>query len=249
MGGSRVVAVLRKSLHVPRAPGSLVVSPPTRTRTLIITIDGPAGAGKSSAAKALAKQLGFRFLDTGAMYRSVALAAIRSGLSWDDARGLAELARTLRIELDGDRTLLNGEDVSLTIRTAEVTDAVRHVADNPQIRQILVELQQKTALDFDVVTEGRDQGTIAFPQAECKFFLTASPAERAKRRQIEHHKRGEDLSFETVLERQNARDHGDKQRTVGRLVAAEDAFEVSTDGLSPQQVVEQLKAIVRQCRS
>jgi cytidylate kinase/pantoate ligase/cytidylate kinase len=216
---------------------------------LIITIDGPAGAGKSSAAKALAQQLGFRFLDTGAMYRSVALAALRSGLSWDDTTGLAELAKTLQIDLDGDRTLLNGEDVSQAIRTAEVTDAVRYVADNPQIRQTLVELQQNTALESDFVTEGRDQGTIAFPRAECKIFLTASPAERAKRRQIEHHRRGEDLSFETVLERQNARDQRDKQRTIGRLVPAADAFEVSTDGLSPQEVVERLKVIVSQCRS
>ena len=214
---------------------------------MIVTIDGPAGAGKSSAAQALAEQLGFKFLDTGAMYRAVTLAAIRKGLSWEDREGLAELAENLDIILEDGRTLVNGEDVSEAIRTSEITTAVRHAADNPQVRKTLVNLQRRAACGLNVVTEGRDQGTVAFPEADCKIYLTASSEERARRRQRELRERGEIMSYDTILERQNARDERDKNREVGRLLPAEDAHEISTDGLSPEEVIDHLKAIVRRC--
>ncbi len=145
---------------------------------MIITIDGPAGAGKSSVARALARRLGFRFLDTGAMYRAVALAGMRRGLDWGVPQDLARLARELRFTLAGERLLLDGEDVTEAVRTTAVTAVTRYAADNPQVRQRLVELQRILAGQDNVVTEGRDQGTVAFPHAECKIFLTASPQER-----------------------------------------------------------------------
>ena len=150
---------------------------------MIITIDGPAGAGKSTVARALARRLGFRFLDTGAMYRAVALAGMRRGLDWDVPDDLARLARKLDLKVVGERIfLLDGEDVTEAVRTSEVTAVTRYAADNPEVRAHLVELQRALAGNDNIVTEGRDQGTVAFPDAECKVFLTASPEERARRR-------------------------------------------------------------------
>src|SRR5947199_147819 len=141
---------------------------------MIVAIDGPAGAGKSSIARLLAERLGFAFLDTGAMYRAVALAALRRKLGADDVESIGQMASELRIEFDGVRTLLDGEDVSTEIRTSEVTAAVYLAADNVAVRERLVDLQREIADGRDLVTEGRDQGTIAFPHADCKIFLTAS---------------------------------------------------------------------------
>ena len=213
---------------------------------MIVTIDGPAGAGKSSAARALAQRLGFRFLDTGAMYRAVALAAIQRGMSWKDADGLAVMAQTLKIKLQDDRTLLDGEDVTEAIRASEVTATVRYVADNRDVRSHLVELQRRASEGINVVSEGRDQGTIAFPHAECKIYLTASAEERALRRKRELEGRGECVSFEAVLAQQNERDLRDSSRAFGRLIPATDAITVSTDGLEPGKVVDRLEALVRQ---
>ncbi|MFW5692610.1 MAG: (d)CMP kinase, partial [Thermoguttaceae bacterium] len=149
---------------------------------MIITIDGPAGAGKSTVAKAVARRLGFRFLDTGAMYRAVALAGLRAGVDWSEPDELARVAEGLHIEVDGERTLLDGEDVTDAVRQSDVTAVTRYAADNPRVRDRLVQLQRELAAGRDVVTEGRDQGTVAFPEAERKFFLTAGPEERARRR-------------------------------------------------------------------
>ena len=212
---------------------------------MIITIDGPAGAGKSTVAKALARRLGFRFLDTGAMYRAVALAAMNRGVTWDDPQRLADLAADVSINLDEDRVLLDGEDVTAEIRDSQVTAVVRHVADNPGVRQHLVRLQRRVAQGADVVTEGRDQGTVAFPQADCKIYLTATPEQRALRRWGELHSRGEQVSLDEVLAQQIERDRRDSARQVGRLTPAEDAVEVRTDGLSPQEVVDRLETLVR----
>jgi len=213
---------------------------------MIVVIDGPAGAGKSSAARTLARRLDFRFLDTGAMYRAVALAAVRSGHDWAQPQALVELAQRLRIELAADRVLLDGEDVTREIRTVAITEVTHHAADNPGVRQRLVELQREAAHGQNVVTEGRDQGTVVFPSAECKFFLTASPAERARRRMHDLAARGEQLPFEEVLAAQNLRDQRDRSRAVGPLVVASDAIEILTDGLQPDEVVSRLETIVRE---
>jgi cytidylate kinase len=212
---------------------------------MIVAIDGPAGAGKSSAARSLAKRLGFRFLDTGAMYRAVALAAVRRNLDWDDPEALAELARQLQIEVSDDRVLLAGEDVTEAIRTLAITTVTHYAANNSEVREHLVRLQRRAAGTDNIVTEGRDQGTVVFPRAECKIFLTASPAERARRRLRDLQGRGEKLTFEEVLAKQNERDERDITREVGPLMPARDAIEVRTDGLDSHQVVDRLEALVR----
>jgi CMP/dCMP kinase len=211
---------------------------------VIITIDGPAGAGKSTVARALAQRLGFRFLDTGAMYRAVALAALRRGLDWDAPDDLARLARKLDIRVLGQRIVLDGEDVTEAVRTSEVTAVTRYAADNPQVREILVELQRKLGGKDNVVTEGRDQGTVAFPAAECKIFLTASPIERARRRLRDLQSQGEPVTLEQVLAAQQRRDREDASRDVGPLVPAADAVEVCTDGLSLEEVVDRLQSLI-----
>jgi cytidylate kinase len=212
---------------------------------MIVTIDGPAGAGKSSVARELARRLGFVFLDTGAMYRAVALAAIERGLDLADERGLAELAAQLDIVWGEGHLLLDGRDVTTQIRTSAITSATRYSANNPGVRGVLVESQRAFARGKNVVTEGRDQGTVVFPDAACKIFLTASPAERARRRAIDLAKRGEEKTVEEVLADQNKRDEGDANRSVGPLVRATDAIEVLTDGLELPDVIAKLEALVR----
>ena len=216
---------------------------------MIVTLDGPAGAGKSSVARQLARRLGFQFLDTGAMYRAVALAALRAGLQERDADQIAALADSLSLIILGDRVILNGADVTAQIRTSEVSAAVYLAADNPRVRARLVELQRQFAGAHDTVAEGRDQGTVAFPLAECKIFLTASPQERARRRHAELIARGEEISLAEVLAQQIERDRRDATRPVGPLVKAPDAIEVLTDGLSADEVVARLEEIVRQCQT
>ena len=212
---------------------------------MIVAIDGPAGAGKSSISRQLAERLGFAFLDTGAMYRAVALAALRRGLGESQTQAIAELAAQLQIELDGTRTLLDGEDVSAAIRTSEVSSAVYLAADNVTVRARLVELQREFAAGRNTVTEGRDQATVAFPHAECKIFLTASPLERARRRYEELVARGERATLKDVLAQQLERDERDAARPVGALIKAADAIEVVTDGMTQSQVVDRLEEIVR----
>lgn len=212
---------------------------------MIVTIDGPAGAGKSSVARELARRLGFRFLNTGAMYRAVALAVLRAGTEWRDEAAIAELAARQQIDLVDDRVLLGGEDVTRQIHSVEVTAVVKHVADNQQVRRLLVDQQRRWGETGDVVAEGRDQGTVAFPQAECKIFLTASAAERARRRQQDLASRGEQVEFATLLAQQNRRDAEDASRPVGALQQAADATVVDTDGLTSEQVVERLVELVR----
>jgi CMP/dCMP kinase len=213
---------------------------------MIIAIDGPAGAGKSSIARRLAERLGFAFLDTGAMYRAVALAALRRGLGPGDDAAIARLAAELTIDFDGTRTLLAGEDISTDIRTSEVTAAVYLAADNLAVRERLVNLQRQIASGRDIVTEGRDQGTVAFPRAECKIFLTASPAERARRRYEELSSRGEQTTYDEVLAQQHERDQRDASRPVGALLKAADAHEVLTDRLTPDEVVARIEQLVRE---
>lgn len=212
---------------------------------MIVTIDGPAGSGKSSAARELARRLGFRFLDTGAMYRTVALAGLRRNIDWDDETALALLAAEIDIQLEGDRVYLDGEDVTAEIRTSEITALTRHAADNRQVRNLLVELQREMAAEQDVVAEGRDQATVAFPGAECKIYLTASDEVRAERRLRDFVAHGEVITLDQVLERQTERDRNDMARPVGGLRKAADSIEINTDGLSRDEVLDRLEALVR----
>lgn len=180
------------------------------------------------------------------MYRTVALTALRCGIDLTNADELAAMAHEIDIEVTADRVLLDGQDVTKEIRKGEVTSVIHFVADNPEIRSHLVALQRRIAMSGDFVTEGRDQGTIAFPHAECKIFLTASPDERARRRMQDLHARGEMLAFDEVLERQNDRDERDRAREVGTLIPAEDAVTINTDGMELEEVVNRLEEVFRQ---
>jgi cytidylate kinase len=215
---------------------------------MIITIDGPAGAGKSTVARALARRLGFRYLDTGAMYRAVALAGLRRGVDWGHPDKLAELARQLDLRLSGEQIYLGHEDVTAAVRSSEVTAVTRYVADNPQVREHLATLQRAAAAGADIVTEGRDQGTVVFPEAACKIFLTAEAAERARRRLADLRARGESATLDEVLARQERRDREDAARPVGPLLRAPDAVEVASDGLSVDEVVERIVALAATAR-
>jgi len=212
---------------------------------MIVTIDGPAGSGKSSAARELAKRLGFRFLDTGAMYRAVTLAGLRRGIDWEDETALALIAAEVELRLTDDRVFLDGADVTAEIRTSEITELTRHAADNRQVRMLLVDLQREMAAGADVVAEGRDQATVAFPGAECKIYLTAGDEVRAERRLRDLVARGEQVTFEEVLDKQRQRDRNDLERQFGGLRKAADSIELNTDGLSPIEVLDRLEQLVR----
>jgi cytidylate kinase len=216
---------------------------------MIVTIDGPAGAGKSSAAKELARRLGFEFLDTGATYRAVTLAVLRAGIDPHDRDAVARLLPDLRIEMPPGRVLLNGEDVTGPIRKGEVTAASGAIADNRAVREHLVALQRAVAAGRDIVSEGRDQGTIVFPDAGCKFFLVADPVERARRRQREMAGRGEARDLDNVLRDQEVRDRRDAARDLAPMVPAADAILLDSTHLSLEQIVERMQQEVQRCRT
>ena len=205
----------------------------------VVTIDGPAGAGKSTVAVRLAGRLGWRLLDTGAMYRAVALAALRRGVDLGSDEALGALAGRLHVLLPPGRVLVDGEDVTASIRSVEVTRATRHSADSPSVRRRLVEWQRAFArAEGPVVTEGRDQGTIVFPDAACKFYLTASDEERARRRHAEFQARGVSIEFEAVLRDMLERDAQDASRSIAPMKPAEDARVIDSTGLDFDQVVD-----------
>ncbi|HLJ96341.1 MAG TPA: (d)CMP kinase [Gemmataceae bacterium] len=212
---------------------------------MIVTLDGPAGAGKSSAAKALAKRLGFEYLDTGAMYRGVTLAVLRAGIDPRDPVALARLMTDLRLEMPPGKVFLNGEDVTHEIRSAKVTHASGLVADSSIVRRHLVDLQRARAAGRNIVCEGRDQGTLVFPDAACKFFLVADPAERARRRQREMAARGEVFSWDEVLRAQEERDQHDAARDLAPMVPAADAILLDSTRLSLDEVVDRMEQEVK----
>ena len=204
---------------------------------MVVAIDGPAGAGKSTVARALARALGFTYLDSGAMYRAVAHSLIENG------GAASERAEELELEL-GDRVIANGRDVTEAIRTPEVSEAASKVATNQKVRAALVEKQRELLSQGDWVAEGRDIGTVVAPDAEVKVFLTASPEERARRRADEL---GTDV--ETVLRDQALRDAQDEEREHSPLARAPDAVEVDTSGLSVHEVEARIVGLVQAAQS
>ncbi len=205
---------------------------------MVIAIDGPAGAGKSTVARALAERLGATYLDSGAMYRSVALLALRSGADPDAAEEVVPLAEGLEIGFEDGRIEVGHEDVSAAIRAAEVTAAASRVAVHRDVRAAMVRRQRELIADGAWIAEGRDIGTVVFPAAPLKVFLTASPEERARRRAAES---GEPAA--TVLAAQRARDARDSGREHGALSVAADAVEIDTTGLGLDAVVDRIAAI------
>jgi CMP/dCMP kinase len=208
---------------------------------MVIAIDGPAGAGKSSVARGAAAELGFTYLDSGAMYRCVALAGIEAGADLDDAEAMGEIATALRVRFEGERVELDGRDVSAEIREPAVTEASSRVSVHPQVREAMVAGQQQMIAAGPYVAEGRDIGTVVSPDAPLKIFLTASAAERARRRAAQT---GEDEA--AVLDAQLERDRRDQTREHSALRPAEDAVEIDTTGLSRDEVVARVVALARE---
>lgn len=214
---------------------------------MVITIDGPAGTGKSSVAQAVAERLGFDFLDTGAMYRAIGFACLRHGADLNDARELAFFARSARVEFDWSKrppgVLLNNEPVTHLLRGSEATQAASYVAQVPAIREKLVAAQQRIGLERpDLVTEGRDQGTVVFPNAKLKFYLDATPQERARRRVAQLRARGETTDYQEILNQIIARDARDAARAVGPLAVPRDARVIDTTHMTQQQVIDSIVA-------
>ncbi len=213
---------------------------------MIVTIDGPAGAGKSTVARGLAKRLGFEFLDTGAMYRAVAWAGKQAGIDLHDEMQMAALLTSFQLQMPAGRVIINGQDATDFIRTPEITALSRPVADSPVARRFLSQLQRQIAADRNLVTDGRDQGTVVFADAECKFFLIAEPVERARRRHGDLLARGQTVTLEEVLGSQRERDARDAARDIAPMKPAEDAITVDTSALTIAEVVDRLEGHVRQ---
>jgi cytidylate kinase len=215
----------------------------------IVAIDGPAGAGKSTVARELAKRLGFSRIDTGAIYRSVALAAREAGVAWDDELGLKKLLDGgLALEFDGERVILGGKDVSQTIRTPEISRGASVVSARAVVRQRLLGLQRDLGrrAASGAVLEGRDIGTVVFPDADVKFYLTASDEARARRRYDELREKGLAVDLSEVLADQRRRDKDDSERAIAPLKPAQDALLVDTTGKGLEEVVERCYQLAKE---
>jgi len=216
---------------------------------IVVTIDGPAGSGKTTCARELARRMGFAFLDTGAMYRAATLEALEKGLDLADEEAVASCAQKMRLELTADlagglKVILDGRDVTERIRGEDVTVNAKFVAANGEAREHMVRLQRRFAADRDIVTEGRDQGTVAFPRARMKFFLDASLKERVRRRSMELSARGEKVEPEELKKRMAARDRSDLERPVGALRRSADMVYLDTTDLSVDETVRLMEAFV-----
>jgi cytidylate kinase len=222
--------------------GELVAGPVK----LIVAIDGPSGAGKSSVTRTLAERLGYVHIDTGAMYRAVALSASRKGVDPEDDAALARLCATLDICFDTmNRVRVNGEDVSAAIRSPEISLLTSKVAAQPSVRSYLLYLQRKMGVRGGVVLEGRDIGTVVFPDADIKFYLTATPEERGRRRYEELKAKGAEVSLAQTVAEVIARDELDLNRQVAPLCRAADAVEIDSTALSPEEVLASMESMVK----
>lgn len=216
----------------------------------VIAIDGPAGSGKSTTARLVARKLSWIYIDTGAMYRAVALLALRKSIPASDGSAILKVLKEsdLKFDFQDDKVkvTLNSEDISTAIRTPEVTDVVSEVSALPEIREYLVEIQRSYRKDFDLVMEGRDIGTHVFPDAEFKFFLTASIEERARRRLKDFQRQGKKISLKELMKKIQERDYYDSHRQVSPLKKAEDAVEVDTTDMTIEEQVNFIVNFVRE---
>ena len=220
-------------------------------KTVQVAIDGPGGAGKSTLARAVSRECGLHYVDTGAMYRVLALAVVRSGKNVGSTAEVTALLPSIRITLDYDEegkqhTLLNGEDVSHLIRTPEVSAAASTVSALPEVRAFLLHTQQSLAEEWDVVMDGRDIGTVVLPHADLKVFLTASPEARSKRRWLELQQKGIDQPYEQVLAEMNERDTRDSTRAAAPLRPAEDSVLLDTTLLNEAEAIAALRKLIRE---
>jgi cytidylate kinase len=212
---------------------------------VVIAIDGPSGAGKGTVARAVARELGLRHIDSGAMYRAVAWRALREGIELLDEDALAALAARIRIHIGDDRVTVDDEDVTRAIRTPEIDRAAASVARLPTVREVLVARQRELAAGGGIVMEGRDIGTVVFPRADVKIYLTASPEERARRRASDPAHSGGPTAVADVAVLLTERDRSDSTRATSPLYAAADAIVVDTTGKSIQMVVDEVIALIR----
>lgn len=220
-----------------------MMEPNTDVPAMVVTIDGPAGAGKTSVSKLLARRMGYRYIDTGALYRGIALAAHEAGIAPDDDKALAQLCQTLCLDFvkspDGLRLMLNERDITDLIRTPQVTMMASAVSARPVVRDHLLEIQRTMGAGKSVVLEGRDMGTVVFPDAEMKFFLDADPKLRARRRFEELQvKNGNSIRLQDVEKDMRLRDKNDSSRSVAPLKPAEDAVRIDSSQLTIEQVVD-----------
>jgi cytidylate kinase len=211
---------------------------------LVIAIDGPSGAGKGTVARAVANDLGFRHVDSGAMYRAVGWKALRDGIGFDDEEAIAELAARSDIELTGDRVAIDGEDITRAIRTPAIDRAAAAVARLPKVRAVLVERQRAIHSDSGIVMEGRDIGTVVFPNADVKIYLDATPEERARRRAADPAHSGGPATVADVVTALVARDEIDRTRQVSPLKVADDAVRIDTTGKPVDVVVREVMATI-----
>jgi len=220
-----------------------------RPRGLVVAIDGPSGAGKSTAGRAVAERLGYVFLDTGAMYRALALAALREGIPLDDAAALAALAARVRLDLQpGGAVILDGQDVTSALRTQEVGAAASRVSVHPSVRRHMVARQREMGEAGGVVMDGRDIGTAVFPDADVKFYVDAHPRQRAMRRHEELAQRGLPSDLDTIEREIRERDHADSTRAESPLTRAPDAIHLDTTELGLEEVVRRMLAAVEALR-